>query len=301
MNNIETLKQELLNQKTAIEEMGGSVTVANINPSPSEITEGISTINSYLNSAKALMGDKTKQIDNSIITNMSSFREYAFSCAENALQGQVTIGSGVTAIPNYCFNDTWLESYTLPSTVTSLGNYAFGNCERLTHATIPDSVTTLSQSVFTNTKNMTSIYIGTGITTLPTNTFKDALNVTSITIPSNITKIFPHNFYRINATQDFYVLGNETVLGSSSALATHGDNFKIWINFEALAYYRTATNWSQLYTYIISKKEMTAGEAFPTVSGVSLNWYASIADAQSNTNVLTAPSTSGLYYCKYSA
>lgn len=301
MNNIETLKQELLNQKTAIEEMGGSVTVANINPSPSEITDGISTINSYLTSAKALMGDKTKQIDNSIITNMSSFRDYAFSSMENALQGHVTVGDGVTALPSYCFNNTWLESYTLPSSITSLATYAFGNCERLTHATIPDSVTTLAQSVFTNTKNMTSIYIGTGIPNLPTNTFKDVLNVASITIPSNITKINPHNFYRINSTQDFYVQGNETVLGSSSALATHGDNFKIWVNFEALEFYRTATNWSQLYTYIISKKEMTAEEDFPTVSNISLNWYASIDDAQNNTNALTAPSTSGLYYCKYSA
>jgi len=44
MNNLETLKQELLNQKQAIESKGGSVFVANSNPSPAEITSGIKNI-----------------------------------------------------------------------------------------------------------------------------------------------------------------------------------------------------------------------------------------------------------------
>lgn len=44
MQNLETLKQELINQKAEIEAKGGEVIVANINPSPKEITEGIKTI-----------------------------------------------------------------------------------------------------------------------------------------------------------------------------------------------------------------------------------------------------------------
>lgn len=44
MNSLEQLKSELLEQKSAIEEKGGTVTVANTNPSPSEITAGIKSI-----------------------------------------------------------------------------------------------------------------------------------------------------------------------------------------------------------------------------------------------------------------
>ena len=44
MNNLETLKQELLSQKELIEKRGGIVVVAGSNPSPSEITQGIKTI-----------------------------------------------------------------------------------------------------------------------------------------------------------------------------------------------------------------------------------------------------------------
>lgn len=44
MERIEELKQELLNQKKEIEAKHGQVNVANLNPSPSEITAGIKTI-----------------------------------------------------------------------------------------------------------------------------------------------------------------------------------------------------------------------------------------------------------------
>ena len=45
MDNLELIKMELLSQKNAIENKGGTVVVKNVNPSPSEITEGIKTIN----------------------------------------------------------------------------------------------------------------------------------------------------------------------------------------------------------------------------------------------------------------
>ena len=44
MERIEELKQELIEQKKLIEEKKGRVIVANLNPSPSEITAGIKTI-----------------------------------------------------------------------------------------------------------------------------------------------------------------------------------------------------------------------------------------------------------------
>lgn len=58
MNNLESLKEELIAQKTAIESKGGNVAVLNLNPSPSEITDGINTIVvPEVNSANAEVGD----------------------------------------------------------------------------------------------------------------------------------------------------------------------------------------------------------------------------------------------------
>lgn len=58
MGNLVALKQELLKQKSAIEEKGGKVNVANINPSPFEITEGIRNLEAVqLSSANATEND----------------------------------------------------------------------------------------------------------------------------------------------------------------------------------------------------------------------------------------------------
>ena len=44
MNSLESLKQELILQKNTIENMGGKVIVEKTNPSPAEITKGLSTL-----------------------------------------------------------------------------------------------------------------------------------------------------------------------------------------------------------------------------------------------------------------
>ena len=45
MDSLNLLKQELINQKTLLDQKGFPVTTANTNPSPSEITSAIENIN----------------------------------------------------------------------------------------------------------------------------------------------------------------------------------------------------------------------------------------------------------------
>ena len=87
--------------------------------------------------------------------------------------------SGLTSIdvasknPNYCSvngvllnkNRTTLISYpggkqgaySIPNSVTSIGNYAFYNCSGLTSVTIPDSVTSIGESAFRGCSGLTSV------------------------------------------------------------------------------------------------------------------------------------------------
>ena len=63
----------------------------------------------------------------------------------------VTIPSSVTSIGDCAFADCdGLTSITIPSSVTSIGDYAFLGCDGLTSITIPSSVTTIGDWAFDN-------------------------------------------------------------------------------------------------------------------------------------------------------
>ena len=50
-------------------------------------------------------------------------------------------------------------SYTIPDSVTSIGESAFSGCEALTSVTIPDSVTSIGDWAFSGSKSLTSVTI----------------------------------------------------------------------------------------------------------------------------------------------
>ena len=59
-----------------------------------------------------------------------------------------------------------LTVYSIPDSVTKIGDYVFANCHRLTSITIPDSVTMIGRSAFYNCSSLTSVTIPNSVTTI---------------------------------------------------------------------------------------------------------------------------------------
>ena len=74
----------------------------------------------------------------------------------------LTIPSGVTSIGDWGFDGcSGLTSLTIPSGVTSIGNLAFLGCSGLTSLTIPSGVTSIGEGAFEVCSGLTSIYVYT--------------------------------------------------------------------------------------------------------------------------------------------
>ena len=64
------------------------------------------------------------------------------------------------------FAPAGLTEYTIPDSVTTIGNYAFYSCSSLTSVTIPDSVTTIGAWAFRGCSSLTSVTIPDSVTTI---------------------------------------------------------------------------------------------------------------------------------------
>ena len=84
-------------------------------------------------------------------------------------------------------------SYTIPESVTSIGDRAFSWCTSLRSITIPDGVTSIGRSAFSTCTSLTSITIPDSVTG-GTGDFSHCRSLTSVTIGKNINRLRSSDF-----------------------------------------------------------------------------------------------------------
>lgn len=306
MNNLETLKNELINQKQILENKNYTVNIANINPSPSEITNTLNNIlendpdTSTFSSYYKIFADPA--IYNTVINNLkfpegiTSIRPYFAASLGKNLIGKITIPETVASIGTRAFYDTYITDIEFSSRVTELSTYTFQDCTKLERVYLPDTITALGLYSFQNCTEITELRLSENLTEIANSNFKTLNKLTTLTIPAKVTKILTNNFFIAPMLENLYFKPNTLSIASSSFLGTHNNNLKVWVNFANISTYAGITNLGKVRDHIIS--EVTISElSFPTTS-VSLVWYSNITDATNNTNSITAPTSIGTYYCK---
>ena len=87
------------------------------------------------------------------------------------------------------------STYTVPDSVTEIGNSAFRDCENLTKITIPDGVTEIGNSAFYNCTSLSKAQLSNGLTKIGDSAFGRCENLAEITIPDSVTYIGEEAFY----------------------------------------------------------------------------------------------------------
>ena len=162
-------------------------------------------------------------------TTYSSIDGVLFDKSQNILiiypggkSGEYTIPSGVTTIGEWAFAIcSSLTSVTIGNSVTTIGDYAFLRCS-LTSVAISDSVTSVGGHAFSECKSLTGVTIGSNVTTIggsvttiEESAFAYCSSLTSVTIGNSVTTIGGGAF------SECYSLTNVTIPDSVTTIGNY--------------------------------------------------------------------------------
>ncbi len=113
----------------------------------------------------------------------------------------------------YSDENTEIKDLKIPSSVTSIGNYAFNNCASLTSIYIPNSVASIGESAFFNCASLTSIDIPDSVKSIGRWTFEGCTNLTTIKIPNSVTSIGECAFRKCSSLTSIVIPNSVTSIG----------------------------------------------------------------------------------------
>ena len=156
------------------------------------------------------ISDSVTSIDNSAFWNCRGLTEII---VDNNNQNYKSIdgvlfNKDATTLVAYPAGKTG-NSYQIPNSVTSIGDFAFYGCTSLTSINIPDSVTSIGVRTFEDCTHLTSVTIPDSVTSISYMTFSGCTSLTSITIPDSVTSIDNSAFAYCTSLTDVYYTGTQ--------------------------------------------------------------------------------------------
>jgi uncharacterized repeat protein (TIGR02543 family) len=140
-------------------------------------------------------------------------------------------GKPVTALGYKAFFRDMMTSVAIPNLVTTIGDYAFGDCDSLTSVAIPDSVTAIGDWAFEYCISLTSVIIGAAVTSIGDHAFYDCSNLATV---------------NINAT-------TPPTLGGSAVLDDNAAGRMIYVPSASVSAYQAAPYWDEYAGYIAAQ------------------------------------------------
>ena len=167
--------------------------------------------------------------ENGILFTKDKTLIITYPCARQG--SDYTIPNSVTSIGDYAFSGcSGLTSVTIPGSVTSIGERTFYNCSNLTSVTIPGSVTSIGYSAFENCSGLSSVHISDLATwfeisfedyhsnplSFAHHLYIEGEEITNLVIPSSVTRIGDYAFEGCWGLTSITIPNSVTSIGSNA-------------------------------------------------------------------------------------
>ncbi|MBP5328257.1 MAG: leucine-rich repeat domain-containing protein [Bacteroidales bacterium] len=208
------------------------------------------------------------------------------------------IPSTVTSIADYAFYGcSGLTSINIPPLVTKIGDNAFEDCTGLTSINIPHLVTKIGNSVFKNCTGLTTISIGSSIDSLHYHAFLGCSNVNTVTCYAN-------NPPTIYGGTSYYLCGCSHLISTLKVPCSRQSYYSSWSNYFnqincVSTYSLTAQSNNSSYGNVVGGGNYASGSSATLSATANNGYYFSHWNDNNTTNPRTVQVTSNQTYTAY--
>lgn len=86
------------------------------------------------------------------------------------------------------------KATTIPTSITSIGDYAFAKKELREYLILPDHITSIGNAAFEGCENLRFVQIGSAVESIGYDAFKDCISLEAVVIPDNVMQIGENAF-----------------------------------------------------------------------------------------------------------
>ena len=132
----------------------------------------------------------------------------------------VVIPEGMEVIPDNYLNIEYgtneIKKVVLPSTLKSIGNFAFDGCSKLVEINLPDGLKTIGVRAFYGCKSLKSIEIPDSVESMGANAFQNCNSLTTVTLSSGLKEIPLQAFVNCSSLTTVTFKSGVEVIGSGA-------------------------------------------------------------------------------------
>ena len=114
------------------------------------------------------------------------------------------------------FRNQKIESYIIPDSVTSIGDYAFSGCSSLSNIVIPDCVTDIGKCAFSHCSSLSNIVIPDSVTSIGNDAFLRCSSLSNIVISDSVTSIGNGAFLGCSSLSNIVIPDSVTSIGNDA-------------------------------------------------------------------------------------
>jgi serine/threonine protein kinase len=129
------------------------------------------------------------------------------------LSGAYSVKEGTRIICDSAFYFCFLLEIVIPSSVTSIGDWAFSSCDSLSKIVIPSSVTSIGKGAFSYCDSLLEIVIPSSVTSIGDSAFYGCYSLSEIVIPSSVTSIADGAFSSCDSLSEIVIPSSVTSVG----------------------------------------------------------------------------------------